>query len=505
MSLTSPLTFPEDPFQDIPDRKFVFLSPTHEALLKELIDFIHRRQGLALVVGEEGVGKTTLISVLVERLRPHYQTVVLSPPGREPLALVKAVASSLGVALREPYRMEVTSPAEALRQHLQAGRPSVAILDDAHTLTDAHLLDLWLLSQMEHQGGVLLPFVLVGRRGLLKKVDSRSHERLRPLIRARLTLPPLSPKETFRYLDHRLRQVGSSFAACFTSECSGPLFATTGGIPRLINQRAREALARAQKEGLSRVTRAQLSTESPVLAPAEEVPPQPWFGQGARIAFAGILIFLGICFAFYQGWHRGLFSWPSGFLGPAGKGPGDITVEPKTPTESHKPAKPGSPPPPPETGRQPAPQDSLKEATYAAKAPEQPLATYQVAPADHLFKIADKVFPEQPRLGVAALILANPDLKEEDTLYPGQVLRLPELKATQNLIRIEGKYFYLARRFFGPTPELSRLLNTLKENEVQFLVRETSHPGFRKIYRVFIGGYDSPEEIQKALAKVGIK
>ena len=73
----------------------------------------------------------------------------------------------------------------------------------------------------------------------------------------------MTPAETILYIDHRLRQVGSSFEACFADDCSDQFFPITGGFPCRINQVCHQALERCWHESLPQVTRNMLREEEP--------------------------------------------------------------------------------------------------------------------------------------------------------------------------------------------------------------------------------------------------
>jgi hypothetical protein len=76
----------------------------------------------------------------------------------------------------------------------------------------------------------------------------------RQRIKINRFLSPLNPEETIQYVDHRLRQVGSSFAAVFEDQCRSLIFKLTSGCPRLINQLCDNALLIGLTEGRHKVT-----------------------------------------------------------------------------------------------------------------------------------------------------------------------------------------------------------------------------------------------------------
>jgi general secretion pathway protein A len=55
------------PFHLTPDPEFLFLSPSHKTALGSLIYGIEERQGFVALIGEVGVGKTTLLRAYSSR------------------------------------------------------------------------------------------------------------------------------------------------------------------------------------------------------------------------------------------------------------------------------------------------------------------------------------------------------------------------------------------------------------------------------------------------------
>lgn len=255
MSYNEFFGFSDSPFLDVPDLKFLFLTKQHEVLLAELAEFITSRQGIALVNGDDGVGKTMLAQALIQRLLPSCQPIVITRPAANPLASTLIIAQSLAVNLREGNLVNLAPLVHTFQDAARQGKFFLMLFDDAHLLMDQHLEEIYFLSQMEHQGQQLLPIMLVGRNGLGQKLDKTENQCLRELVHQHLHLTGLNYEETTRYIDHRLNQVGSSLAACFADGCSELLFDQTGGIPRRINQVCDQVLNRAWQENCAQVTR----------------------------------------------------------------------------------------------------------------------------------------------------------------------------------------------------------------------------------------------------------
>jgi hypothetical protein len=100
-------------------------------------------------------------------------------------------------------------------------------------------------------------------------------------------------------------------------------------------------------------------------------------------------------------------------------------------------------------------------------------------------------------VGYDAIILANPRITNEDMIYSGQTITLPKVDQN-NIISLGKKYFAILDRYYN-SAQAAKAGARLKELQLHYLVRETSLPNDVKVYRLFIGGYDSKEELKKAL------
>ena len=283
----------------------LFLSEQWEKYLADLGEYIDQRQGIAVITGVEGVGKTTLIQALRERLPPSVQPLIISRPSADPLAITLILAESLGISLRQGNLVSLSLLTEAVQNAAQQGKYFLLVADDAHVLPDQNLEEIYILSQMEHQGRQLLPLILVGRHSLLDKLSTEKNQRLHELIRHHLALTGLSSEETIRYIDHYLQQAGSSFQERFTEDCSAPLFSHTGGIPRLINQLCDQVLNRARQQHLERVTPDLIGWEEPALT-EEPLSPLAGYKPLTRFGIVGVAILISglIGYGSYRHYYR---------------------------------------------------------------------------------------------------------------------------------------------------------------------------------------------------------
>jgi type II secretory pathway predicted ATPase ExeA len=538
MNYDSFFGFSESPFLDVPDLKFLFLTRKHEAALAELTEFVTARQGIAVVSGDDGAGKTMLMQALIQRLPQSFHPLILTKPAAEPLAIILTLAQSLGLDVGEKSLVNLTPLADAIRAAAQQQQYLLLIMEDAHLLTDQNLEEIYVLSQLENHGQHLMPIILVGRKGLIPKVSSKANQRLHDLIRKNIFLGNLTFEETTLYIDHRLQQVGSSFKERFAEGCHGQIFSRTGGIPRRINEVCDQALTRAWQEKRSRVTRDLLGGEESPTPYKPLEPPSKWrFLNTVASLVTGVAIVGLAIFILYNNYVSVPPASPPPPATPAPavpeKAPEKVpektpvapleqepnpapatvpqpqpptqTAEQATPNPEPGPPTPPSPPAPAEAG--PSPAAVVPPVPQAGNPPAEPESsqptTYKVAAQDGLLKIVSTYYPNNKDIGYDAVILANHNINNEDFIYPGQTLTLPKVNNSNNIITLDGNEYFKTYGLYYSSADVARATAKLKEQELHFVVRETEIPGEGKIYRVFLGSYSSPEELKKAMAELG--
>ena len=231
------------PFANTPDPEFVFHSPSFdEAFARLLYDVTEIRGGLSLVTGEIGCGKTMLGAALVERLRgtPH-EISVLPSPRLTPVQLLRAVAEALGLPkLPAAKHQAVGALGEGLRALHASGRRPVLLVDEAQLVPKSLLEEIRLLTNFEDRSDKHLHVVLLGQPEL------RTHVGKQPQIDQRIGLRyhllPLEAEEVSGYVSHRLKVAGANGTRIFADDACAALAERTGGVPRLVNNLATQAL-----------------------------------------------------------------------------------------------------------------------------------------------------------------------------------------------------------------------------------------------------------------------
>ena len=201
---------------------------------------LHSGEGIVLITGQPGTGKTVLVNQVTARLsntRINVATLVaVDVSGEDLLRLILArfgqradpdVAESKSVLL---LRLE-----EYLRMEVESGRTSLLIVDEAQILSVQALEELRGLANIIYDGVVLLQLFLVGQERLLDTVLSPALEQLHQRITATCHFSTLKEQETSNYIFHRLGVAGWEDNPQIDTDVIGMIHSASEGIPRRIN------------------------------------------------------------------------------------------------------------------------------------------------------------------------------------------------------------------------------------------------------------------------------
>jgi len=89
----------ENPFTTSPDPRFFYLAPSHTESVAKCEYAIRNKSGLAIVYGDVGTGKTTILNKLRERFGDEGFTIAVmnNPNQTSDTALLKAIAAEFGL------------------------------------------------------------------------------------------------------------------------------------------------------------------------------------------------------------------------------------------------------------------------------------------------------------------------------------------------------------------------------------------------------------------------
>lgn len=243
----------ERAFRKTPDPRYLYLGEAYEEALEQLL-FAVEEMELALLTGEVGSGKTLLSRALVDRLGERYEVGLLLNPRLTPRQFLRTAATELGIAAPRHQVGDLLDQLHARLLELdQQGRAALLIVDEAHLIPGKPTFEeIRLLTNFQLDDRNLIAIVLVGQPELRQRLRHRTYRALTQRIGAQFHLRPLTADETLAYVRHRL-QVAGAARELFSPGAVRRLHEAAGGVPRVLNHLATQALIEAMARGVDAV------------------------------------------------------------------------------------------------------------------------------------------------------------------------------------------------------------------------------------------------------------
>lgn len=246
MDLYSALGLAQEPFSTTADPAFMYASQEHREALLRLQLSLRQRRGLNVIIGDIGVGKTTLCRKLyddIAREEGYVIRVVDDPSFRSEYQFMAYLLQAFGVPRhgRSGYDYK-----ECFRNFLlemvEKGQTPILLIDEGQILSPAILEMIRMFLNFETAQFKLLQLVIFAQLELLERLRVRRNFLDR--IALRYILNPLQEHEVAEMIAFRLEVAGypPDRPALFTPDAVRAIYEATGGLPRPITMLCHNAL-----------------------------------------------------------------------------------------------------------------------------------------------------------------------------------------------------------------------------------------------------------------------
>jgi len=237
--------FKENPFVLTPDPKYLYLNQVYSELLSSLFYGVQNKQGFIVIIGDVGTGKTTLLNGLMDKLDHKTKVAFIFNTDISFKQILTLALAELGLTLsKKTYTM-----GEALQylnkfsiQQSRSGGNVVLIIDEAQNLSKQALENLRLISNIETRRTKLIQILLSGQPKLDYKLNRPDCRHLIQRISIKRYISNLSEKDTYDYIEHRLKVCGYKGPPIFSKESLKWIWKNTKGVPRMINMLCENSL-----------------------------------------------------------------------------------------------------------------------------------------------------------------------------------------------------------------------------------------------------------------------
>ena len=227
----------KEPFQITPNPEFLFLSTMHREALLLISDGIEQRTGFIAIIGEAGLGKTTIIRSYLEQAdKQALKLIYICNPDVSFGGLLTSIYKELGII---PNADDLSELVDRLHMFLidedKQGHTVVLLIDEAQNLPIETLGSLRMLSNLEKPKDKLIQIVLVGQSELEETLKLNELRQLNECIAMRVHITPFSSIESLAYIRYRLSKAGQRDITIFTNSALKHIIRHARGIPRILN------------------------------------------------------------------------------------------------------------------------------------------------------------------------------------------------------------------------------------------------------------------------------
>lgn len=285
------------PFKISPDLSFFYTQAARDDIAHALLYSIERGDGIIKVVGEVGVGKTTILRLLAEKLPESYRKIYISSPNLSSIDFLRFICSDLQIEVQNTdTKLDLMNRLnQFLLTEYAQNRRVVMLIDEAQAMTLDTLEEVRLLGNLETGEDKLLQIVLFGQPELEVTLNDPRVKPLKDRIACSVTIPALKAEEVMHYLNYRMRVAGYMGQDLFTLKLARRIQQMTQGLPRSINLLADKLLMVAFSKGDSKLKSQHFKTLVPDYPTTKTGFDWSWT---RRIAMIGLIIGSGGLLAF---------------------------------------------------------------------------------------------------------------------------------------------------------------------------------------------------------------
>jgi general secretion pathway protein A len=219
----SPLGLTEAPFSLSPDPRYFYVSLQHKATLAKATYATEQRQGLSVIFGDVGVGKTTIARRLYQiyRDRADYHTAYIPTPlFPSDFQFLKSICAEF---------LQLAAFEEFLIKAFKGDKNVLLIIDEAQGLIGPQFELIRQLLNFETNTQKLIQIVLIGQNELRNKL--RLKRALASRVATRSTLEPLHFEDTRSMINYRVMVAGRQ-ESLFTEAALIRIYNYSRGMPR---------------------------------------------------------------------------------------------------------------------------------------------------------------------------------------------------------------------------------------------------------------------------------
>ncbi|QDT98085.1 ExeA family protein [Gimesia aquarii] len=231
--------FTDRPFTVSPSADCFFEAAEHKHVIDELLVTVSSLNGITILTGDAGTGKTAICRQLSSRLENQFQIQFIEHCN---FPTVRALLQTLLYSLTDCYEkvseqeLRLALTAEVRSSYLAHLQPLLLIVDEAHLLHAPFLEELRVLSDISIDGKPALQLILSGQTDLEETLIQPALSSLNQRIGCQVFLDRMTRQESEEYIEYRIKRVTTETRSFFTEDAIKFITHVSDGLPRCLNQ-----------------------------------------------------------------------------------------------------------------------------------------------------------------------------------------------------------------------------------------------------------------------------
>jgi general secretion pathway protein A len=226
----------QTPFTISPNPLSLYLTDSLRAVVHKARACIDQRQGLTCILGDIGLGKSTILRYLSADYDARENTVttfIPTPSFPSSFAMLKSICQDFGLeAMRSREAQKRLFEKFLVDQFIEKKNNVVIFIDEAQMLSNQQLELLREILNFETNTEKLVQIVVAGQMELKLKINRQQNRPFKSRIMSYSNLNPLSRAETIEMVDFRCKF--AEISNPFTVDNIERIYFHTQGIPRSV-------------------------------------------------------------------------------------------------------------------------------------------------------------------------------------------------------------------------------------------------------------------------------
>jgi len=241
------LKLEKEPFSTSPDPAFFYNSHEHKECLNRLEIALRLRRGLSVILGDVGMGKTTICRMLIQKFAREKENfiirLVLDPTFKSEYEFIRTLSESFGIesSARSSFEYKNDLQNYLLQKGAAQKKIVVLLIDEGQKLTPTYIEVLRTLLNYETNEYKLLQLVIFAQQEFLHKM--KRQQNFLDRISLGYVINPLNEEDTKGLIQYRIKTAGfNSDRTLFTDKAMKLIYIHTQGYPRRITTFCHDSL-----------------------------------------------------------------------------------------------------------------------------------------------------------------------------------------------------------------------------------------------------------------------